>query len=78
MSYIIYVIYVYIGHIAEHRARWELPAQNPPIRKQDPGVWTFGTYISASDYPTTTVIDKAVDSRGLDLIISIVTMRNIT
>ena len=29
--------------------RWEMTAQNPPTRKQDPGLWTFGTYLAVGD-----------------------------
>lgn len=44
--------------------RWEMTAQNPPTRKQDPGLWTFGTYLAASDYPTTPVLDKELQAVG--------------
>ena len=30
-------------------SRWEMTAQNPPTRKQDPGLWTFGTYLAVGD-----------------------------
>ncbi|CAJ1376466.1 unnamed protein product [Effrenium voratum] len=47
--------------------RWEMTAQNPPTRKQDPGLWTFGTYLAASDYPTTAILDKELQATGFKI-----------
>ncbi|CAE7298783.1 unnamed protein product [Symbiodinium sp. KB8] len=44
--------------------RWEMVATNPPTRKQDPGTWTFGTYLAVSNYPSTDTLDKELAAEG--------------
>eukprot|EP00913_Durusdinium_trenchii_P029561 g27710.t2 len=48
----------------ERSGRFDQAGGRAVARAQDPGFWTFGTYLSASDYPTTPVLDKELQATG--------------